>query len=87
MFNLFYDGGWFPVLTDFYHACERVPDLPFKMNSPGVLPPVDCPLLIFKDDRLMKAKRTSFIEKKNRDMEYELDDGSLIVGRYPWTYP
>lgn len=57
------------------------------INSPDRLAPVNCSLLILVDGNLLRARRTSHIERKNREMEYILEDGSKIVGRYPWTYP
>lgn len=58
-----------------------------KLNSPDHLPPVGCPLLIQTDSGLLKAARTGYIEDKTRLMEYRLEDGSTIEGRYQWTYP
>lgn len=58
------------------------------LNSASQLPPVDTPLLIKLDDgRLAHASRTSFIEHRSREMEYRLDDGTIITGRFAWTYP
>lgn len=57
------------------------------LNPADLLPPVTCPLLIEVDDRLLRAERTGIIPNKADGMEYRLDDGSLIYGRYRWTYP
>jgi hypothetical protein len=57
------------------------------INSNGVLPPVDCPLLIELSNVLVPATRTGFIAKKTDAMEYRLPNGALIHGRYRWTYP
>ena len=61
-----------------------------RVNGPHLndhLPPVRCPLLIKVDGKLIHAERTGFVASKGSDMEYELEDGSLIMGRYRWTYP
>ena len=58
------------------------------LNPAELLPPVDCPLLIeVEPGRLVQAARTGFVESRDREMEYRLADGSMIVGRYRWTYP
>jgi len=57
------------------------------LNSNGALPPVDCPLLIELPNVLLPATRSGFITKKSDEMEYRLPNGSLIHGRYRWTYP
>lgn len=57
------------------------------LNAASLLPPVACPLLIEVDGRLRRAERTGIIANKADGMEYRLDDGSLIYGRFPWTYP
>ncbi len=58
------------------------------LNTPEKLAPVDCPLLIeIRPGDLVAATRTSFITNRDRQMEYRLEDGSVITGRYRWTYP
>ena len=57
------------------------------LNHPNHLPPVGCPLLILVDGELIGAERTSYIEKRDRKMEYRTEHGELIVGRFEWTYP
>ncbi len=60
-----------------------------KLNSPEHLPPVGCWLLInipgYKN--LIKAQRTSYLQKKTHEMEYITEFGMKITGRYRWTYP
>lgn len=64
-----------------------------KLNHPNHLPPVDCPLLIDVDGDLRLAERTSYIEKRGRQMEYALLDSErqptpeTITGSFAWTYP
>lgn len=60
---------------------------PPHLNAAGQLPPVDCPLIISVDGLLRRARRTGHIESKGGLMEYELDDGSRLEGRFAWTYP
>jgi len=58
------------------------------LNSPEHLPPVNCPIVIaLPCGKIMKAERTSFIADRSRDMEYRLESGETIKGRYRWTYP
>lgn len=57
------------------------------LNDAGHLPPVRCPLLIEVDGQLIQAYRTSFVEQRDRQMEYRLENGQIIIGRYRWTYP
>lgn len=57
------------------------------LNPADLLPPVSCPLLIEVDGAVLRAERTGIIPNKQDGMEYRLDDGALIYGRYPWTYP
>lgn len=56
-------------------------------NSPSVLPPVACPIVIKIGEEEVLAERTSFITKKENDMTYKAANGATIVGRYRWTYP
>lgn len=57
------------------------------LNHPNHLPPVGCPLLILVNGELIRAERTSHLEKRGRQMEYRTEDGETIVGRFEWTYP
>lgn len=57
------------------------------VNSSCVLPPVNCPLMIEVGSVLIPARRTGFIPRKSDDMEYLLDNGERITGRFRWTYP
>lgn len=59
----------------------------YTLNSGERLPPVGCSLVILVDGCLVRAVRTGIIAKKTDDMEYRLDDGRLILGRFDWTYP
>lgn len=61
------------------------PDL--HLNTPSMLPPVDCPLVILVGHELLRATRTSFVQHKGAELTYQLADGSEIVGRFPWSYP
>lgn len=57
------------------------------LNSAERLPPVGCWLVILVGGVLVRAIRTGIIAKKTDDMEYRTEDGTVIYGRYPWTYP
>jgi len=57
------------------------------LNKADHLPPVNCPLLISVDGRLVRASRTGYVAKKADGMEYETPDGTKLYGRYRWTYP
>ena len=59
-----------------------------KLNPPELLPPVGCPLLIqVEGARIVRASRTSHIADKSRQMEYLMEDGEVLRGRFWWTYP
>jgi len=59
-----------------------------KLNPPEMLPPVGCPLLIqVEEARVVRASRTSYIADKSRQMEYLLESGETLLGRFWWTYP
>lgn len=58
------------------------------LNDASLLAPVDCPLVIETEPGvLVEARRTVFVPDRKGQMEYQLLDGSLIRGRYRWTYP
>ena len=56
-------------------------------NHPSNLPPVDCPLVINREGVATRVIRTSFIERRDRELVYITPSGEEIVGRFPWTYP
>lgn len=60
---------------------------PEHLNPPEMLPPVGCPLVIYIGGEYRTAERTAYLDDRSRDMTYKLLDGSLLIGRYPWTYP
>ena len=68
-------------------ACGHSSAPAVHLNPAGDLPPVDCPLLIKVNGELVEARRTGFIEGKDRQMEYETPTGEIILGRFEWTYP
>lgn len=55
-------------------------------NSPDVLPPVGCPIVLRIGCAVVQAERTAHIERRDREMTYKLPTGQELVGRYPWTY-
>ncbi len=68
-------------------ACGHSSAPAVHLNTAGDLPPVDCPLLISVNGELFRARRTGFIEGRDRQMEYETPDGEKLLGRFEWTYP
>lgn len=56
-------------------------------NPPEMLAPVGCKLALVGVDGVFFAIRTGHIESKDREMEYILESGDYIYGRYWWTYP
>lgn len=59
-----------------------------RFNAPEHLPPVGCQLLIkLPDGTVLKVRRTSHIQTRDSEMEYECEDGTIITGRHSWTYP
>lgn len=58
------------------------------LNPGGHLPPVDCPLVIeLETGVLVQAHRQRFVKNRKDNPEYHLADGSVLEGRYRWTYP
>ena len=57
------------------------------LNSEYVQPPVDCPLLIEVEGKLVRAHRECWEVSKDSEMEFILPNGDKLVGRYRWTYP
>lgn len=55
-------------------------------NSPDILPPVGCPIVLRIGCAVVQAERTAHIERRDREMTYKLPTGQELVGRYPWTY-
>jgi hypothetical protein len=62
---------------------------PVHTNDPSVLPPVDCPLLIAlrQGDVMVRAERVSHLRNRDGEMDYRLEDGIIVTGRYRWVYP
>lgn len=58
-----------------------------RLNPADQLPPVACPLVIEVDGQLIRAERTEFVQHRGHDMNYRLADGSVLRGRFAWTYP
>lgn len=64
------------------------------LNDPSVLPPIDTPLLIEYNGKLVRAYRESFIKRKSDALVYILNAsspdiegrGAKIEGRYKWTF-
>lgn len=57
------------------------------LNSKDVQPPVNCPLLIEVEGKLVRAHRENWELSKESEMEFILPNGDKLVGRYRWTYP
>lgn len=58
------------------------------LNPASVLPPVDTPLLIeLEPGNLVRAMRPAFVEKRDYALEFRLDNGGTVFGRFRWTYP
>lgn len=66
--------------------CRRASDS-LHWNAEDALPPVDCPLLILVDNQTVRAQRPRFAQSRGDDLEYHLADGTVLTGRFPWTYP
>jgi hypothetical protein len=62
-------------------------DESLHLNSAGDLPPVDCPLLILIKNKLWKARRPTFVSRKDNALVYQLPSGRQVTGRFKWTYP
>ncbi|MDY0191016.1 MAG: hypothetical protein RBR22_09815 [Desulfuromonas sp.] len=59
------------------------------LNHASTLPPTDTPLLILipSSGALLEVKRTSHVSNREHDLEYVTENGTIITGRYRWTYP
>ncbi|HEY6612733.1 MAG TPA: hypothetical protein VIZ86_16585 [Pseudomonas sp.] len=57
------------------------------LNPPELLAPVECPLLIEVDGRLIRAERLAHIAQRDRAMTYRTAAGETLTGRHHWTYP
>lgn len=71
-----------PVSWQTMSYCDHYP----HWNSPDVLPPVGCPIVLRIGCAVVQAERTAHIERRDREMTYKLPTGQELVGRYPWTY-
>lgn len=87
-------GGEVQVETDnLYVVCGPCTCRLFRMteyphwNSPDVLPPVGCPIVLRIGCAVVQAERTAHIERRDREMTYKLPTGQELVGRYEWSYP
>ncbi|MNE64239.1 hypothetical protein D3C80_1596430 [compost metagenome] len=61
------------------------PDI--HLNARTILPPVDCPLIILVDGELVEATRPTFVQDRGDDLTYHLADGTVLTGRFEWSYP
>lgn len=59
----------------------------FMPSGWRALPPVSCPLLIKVDGKVLRATRTSHIERPDGEMNFVTECGRQLVGRFDWTYP
>ena len=59
----------------------------YRANSPDLLPPVGCPLLLSVGGYLVRAERMSHISSRKDRMDYLTSTGEIISGRFAWTYP
>lgn len=74
-------------LAEHLHPLPAIDDPALHWNRPEDLAPVDCWLLVKLNGAPAYARRTSHIEKRNRDMVYELANGATYIGKLEWTYP
>lgn len=59
----------------------------YVFNDPCHLPPVGCPLVIKIGEKVYRCQRTKFVPRRGDEMEYVLDNGTTVRGRFHWTYP
>lgn len=74
-------------LANHLHPLPDVNDRSLHWNRPGDLAPVDLWLLVKYNGATAYARRTSHIENRNRDMEYQFADGTILTTKLEWTYP
>lgn len=73
-------------LAEHLHPLPAVDEVK-HWNRAEDLAPVMLWLLVKMGNCTCYARRMSHIEKKNRDMEYQLADGTHYTGKLEWTYP
>ncbi len=67
---------------------QPVTEQPHHFNSPGLLPPVGCRLLIKHPEfDVIEVERPQFVTSLSDDLVYDTTMGVRITGRFPWTYP
>ena len=56
------------------------------LNTSSQLPPTHTPLLLLIDGEYVEAMRLTYIQNRDDQIEYYLECGKKIFGRYKWTY-
>lgn len=57
-------------------------------NTASRTPPVDTPLVILlPDGDEVRCERKHWAGSHNDLLEFHKLDGTVVVGRFPWTYP
>lgn len=64
------------------------------LNNPSVLPPIDTPLIIEYNGRLVRAYRKSYVKRRSDTLVYILNStspsteghGAIVEGRFKWAY-
>jgi hypothetical protein len=59
----------------------------YEFNRPENLPPVACPLVLNIQGATVRGQRISHLSNRAGKMDYRLESGDIIKGRFPWSYP
>lgn len=84
---------WQLIITGFNQLEDgkgpQLPPLTLHLNpaDSGAMPPVGSPLIIeIQPGVLIKASRLKHAEHKDAQLQYDLEGGGYVVGRFPWTH-
>ena len=62
--------------------------VPTHLNPASRTPPVDCQLLIeLPSGQLVQVERREWARSHSDALTFYLPNGSMIAGRFRWTYP
>lgn len=57
------------------------------ISVPGSPPHPPIALLVASEDFESKAERTCHVSARGKPLVYKLEDGTVVKGRFEWTYP
>jgi hypothetical protein len=78
-------GGFPKVMKSKWIQIEDIPQDNEIYNDPDRLAPLGTPIVVLVDGEEIEVIRTKFIDEHGF-MEYKLNDGQLMTGRFMWRY-